>query len=79
MPEYRKELNGRCFYKSLGEGNVIRVMNKHDISDIKVGFSLYIESEVFGIDPEIKTVPCTEEEFNAAKSEAMKRLNEEQI
>lgn len=74
MPEYRKTF--RTFYKLIDESSMIVIENKKYGSSVRfVGNYPYIDG--VRLDPEYK--PCTEEEFNAAKSEAMKRLQSEQI
>lgn len=79
MPEYRKEFKNKTFYKIMDEGVVVRVINKSEWSEVKFGTNLYLESDVVGPDPSIETMVITEEEFNAAKSEAMTRLSLERI
>lgn len=80
MPEYRKNTKSKIFYKyDDSEKVTTEVDNRFHWSSVKSGYLPYTHSNVFGVDPEILTVPCTEEEFNAAKSEAMKRLQSEQI
>lgn len=76
MPEYRKTF--RTYYKFTDEGNrMIVVENKQKASSVRFVEDYTYIGDIL-IDSE-QYKPCTEEEFNAAKSEAMKRLNEEKI
>lgn len=66
---------GRTFYKVDEEQfTCTEITNYFKRSLIKITLSESTCEEVM-----IDSQPCTEEEFNAAKSEAMKRLTEEKI
>lgn len=81
MPEYRK-IGSRTFYKRseyAAKSTVTKVVNKLFSTEVAIISNWMNEDEIFGEEANSNVKPCTEEEFNAAKSEAMKRLQSEQI
>lgn len=78
MPEYRK-IGTRTFYKRTNANIITVITNMEKRSLAEMVEDWMIADEIFGDHPDPRVKPCTEEEFNAAKSEAMKRLQSEQI
>lgn len=78
--EYRK-IGTRTFYKRneyAGKTTVLKIVNKLYTSEVGI-ISNWDDEDVFGESAPANVKPCTEEEFNTAKSEAMKRLSLERI
>jgi hypothetical protein len=73
MPEYRKTF--RTFYKIFNDTMVVIENRLHGSSVRLVANYPYIDGVL--LDPEYK--PCTEQEFNEAKSIAVGRIGLEKI
>jgi hypothetical protein len=77
MPEYRKR-GTRTFYKLIN-GLTIKVSNCLNTTEVQQYRNWMCEESIFGKYPETGVTPCTEQEFNEAKSIAVGRISLEKI